>query len=68
VNDYDDEIESIEACLESMIELLAETRDYLHQGLVIKASDKAYELKSWYRRTDAYTHDLSTQLEREAKK
>lgn len=67
MNDYDDDIESIEDSLKHALDMLAEARKYLRQGSALKASYEVWETGTTVRSVEARTQGLYRALEREAK-
>jgi DNA-binding phage protein len=67
VNDYDDDIESIENSLKHALEVLDNAKDYLRRGSALKASYEVFEAGTIARSAEAYTQGLYRALEREAK-
>jgi hypothetical protein len=68
MNDYDEDIESIENSLKHSLEMLAEARQYLRRGLALKASYEIWETGTTTRSVEARIQGLYRSLEREAKK
>lgn len=67
LDEYGDELESIQHRLEHALECVAQAKDYLRRGLALKASYEVFEAGTNARSTEAYIRGLYQALDREAK-
>ena len=67
VEQYGDDVESIESNLKHALEVLTQAKTYLYRGLALKASYEVFEAGSLIRLAESNSQGLFRSLEREAK-
>lgn len=67
LDEYGDDVESIENNLKHALELLKELRGYLNRGLALKASYEVFEASSIVRLAESNIRSLFDSLQWEAK-
>ena len=68
IDEYGDELESIQHRLEHALECVDNAKTYLLRGLALKASYEVFEAGTLVRGAESGLHGLHTSLDREAKK